>query len=567
MLISRILAFYSLLTYFLFEARREFRLLCRCFVLLFVIHVSTSSIAAEGSCAHVFSAPPFFANTSYLGNEAERIAFLNYNVGKDLSRNKTLSLGTRPTDPSQDGIRYYSRRGALEIYKAMVKNDHMTPQESTVLASIRGEMLKLPAYRGQTWSGALMARDYFSKTYLHKNSVTMENFFSTSKKRTVSEGFMEMGKSNKPPTTHVRVSMRVLGRSGRDIENMSDVPAEAEVLYFPFTRFRIEKVTQEPANREGYQTYFVDLVEEFLPAPRIGNSDLKAAARDWGLNTRRLMTRSEYSELLATKRLDDFARESESVNWRETWDWILHQTERRKIDVELLREIHARIMTGSLMKGYERRRVRQAYQNGTIDEPTALEALRKINLGEPFTSKPQRPLGGVFREDLDLLIDRSEAPSPLPANFLQWASQNDFMRVDAETVRPLAPDKVGVDIYLADPKRIPELLDKVFRRFERANEEPLSNEDYVRVVTELEMNLLAIHPFMDGNGRSIRLLRDALLLRRGLPPPLSVTEDDFYKPLEMQWRERVREMQAYLVEARRLRFLSGKETGTPEQFH
>ncbi|MBP9682767.1 MAG: Fic family protein, partial [Bacteriovorax sp.] len=57
-----------------------------------------------------------------------------------------------------------------------------------------------------------------------------------------------------------------------------------------------------------------------------------------------------------------------------------------------------------------------------------------------------------------------------------------------------------------------------------------TDKEYIKNVVILEKMLIAIHPFLDGNGRTIRLLSDALYLKRKLPLPLHPRKDDFYKP-------------------------------------
>lgn len=48
----------------------------------------------------------------------------------------------------------------------------------------------------------------------------------------------------------------------------------------------------------------------------------------------------------------------------------------------------------------------------------------------------------------------------------------------------------------------------------------LSVGEYIEQLQDIHHRLTVIHPFRDGNGRSIRAFINLLLLRRGLPPVL-----------------------------------------------
>jgi Fic family protein len=48
-----------------------------------------------------------------------------------------------------------------------------------------------------------------------------------------------------------------------------------------------------------------------------------------------------------------------------------------------------------------------------------------------------------------------------------------------------------------------------------------------QTITRVYRNLMLIHPFLNGNGRAIRLFMDAAYLRIGLPPPVHTFENEF----------------------------------------
>jgi Fic family protein len=76
----------------------------------------------------------------------------------------------------------------------------------------------------------------------------------------------------------------------------------------------------------------------------------------------------------------------------------------------------------------------------------------------------------------------------------------------------------GSPVVFANPLKIPELMDALGRRIEKAEATPAAAFD-------AHFRLTAIHPFSDGNGRTARLLMNLLLIRYGYVP-LAVRPED-----------------------------------------
>ncbi len=79
----------------------------------------------------------------------------------------------------------------------------------------------------------------------------------------------------------------------------------------------------------------------------------------------------------------------------------------------------------------------------------------------------------------------------------------------------------GSMVVLPNPRKLPDLMD--------AFESWLSNEGAdlhpVELATEAHYQLVSIHPFTDGNGRTARLLMNMILLMQGYPPAIIRTRD------------------------------------------
>lgn len=78
----------------------------------------------------------------------------------------------------------------------------------------------------------------------------------------------------------------------------------------------------------------------------------------------------------------------------------------------------------------------------------------------------------------------------------------------------------GADVILPNPLKVPELMDEFFVWLRG------KNTDHPAVIAaDAHLKLVSIHPFVDGNGRTARLLLNLLLMQTGYPPALVRKED------------------------------------------
>lgn len=80
----------------------------------------------------------------------------------------------------------------------------------------------------------------------------------------------------------------------------------------------------------------------------------------------------------------------------------------------------------------------------------------------------------------------------------------------------------GADVILPNPMKIPELMDEFFVWPQGKN----TNHPAI-IAADAHLKLVSIHPFVDGNGRTARLLMNLLLLQTGYPPGLVRKEDRY----------------------------------------
>jgi len=78
----------------------------------------------------------------------------------------------------------------------------------------------------------------------------------------------------------------------------------------------------------------------------------------------------------------------------------------------------------------------------------------------------------------------------------------------------------GSETILPNPLKIPQLMDEFMNWLQNDN----SNHP-VKIAIDAHFKLVSIHPFVDGNGRTARLLMNLLLMQAGYPPAIVRKED------------------------------------------
>lgn len=93
----------------------------------------------------------------------------------------------------------------------------------------------------------------------------------------------------------------------------------------------------------------------------------------------------------------------------------------------------------------------------------------------------------------------------------------------AGRLRNIAVKISGSDVVLPDPLQVPDLMNDFIAWLHDTQEHP------VLIAADVHFKLVAIHPFVDGNGRTARLLMNLILISYGYPPAIiKVDERDRY---------------------------------------
>ena len=78
----------------------------------------------------------------------------------------------------------------------------------------------------------------------------------------------------------------------------------------------------------------------------------------------------------------------------------------------------------------------------------------------------------------------------------------------------------GATVVMPNPVKVPDLMEEFITWLQGE-----SSDHPVKVAADSHLKLVSIHPFVDGNGRTARLLMNLLLMQQGYPSALIRKED------------------------------------------
>jgi Fic family protein len=90
---------------------------------------------------------------------------------------------------------------------------------------------------------------------------------------------------------------------------------------------------------------------------------------------------------------------------------------------------------------------------------------------------------------------------------------------NAGRYRSISVRIAGSTVIMPNAMKVPELMGDFISWLHTSNDHPLT------VAIDAHLKLVSIHPFVDGNGRTARLLMNMLLMQEGYPPAIVRKED------------------------------------------
>ncbi len=235
------------------------------------------------------------------------------------------------------------------------------------------------------------------------------------------------------------------------------------------------------------------------------------------------------------------------------------------VDGTLLQFFHRWAMRGLPFHGFEGRRLIRRFRNGEITQAELKAYLKRAYDGnEEIAGVRHYKLIGTYRhEAIDEIEHRGSSFDAnknryFTAEELDAHRKNPYLRVDETSIKPRPEGGfTGVvryfpakDVENVVEKVIAERMTKITQLYNRGR--PL--EELVGEISGLEKDLVSIHPFLDGNGRSIRALTDLLYYRFNLPTPLHPNENDLLfstvEAIEYVRKEMIKSTNAWIDSAK-----------------
>ena len=247
-------------------------------------------------------------------------------------------------------------------------------------------------------------------------------------------------------------------------------------------------------------------------------------------------------------------------DWFKGRDYVLSIPEGRAIDHTLLKDIHRVTTQNHTFHGFEGRRIRARFDKGEISREEFRELLdQAYKNNKEVSGVPHSSLVGKYRSDLIDQIEHrgssfdSSGKRYFTEKELQSLRANKYVTIDEKSIKPLViggkpAGFMGKASYM-DVQKINENVDWVLLAFDRSLKKAGGNLNMVLEATvKMGRDLMSIHPFLDGNGRTIRLLMDFALKKYGLPPSLYPNEQDFIMSTEELIDFTRKGMRDYLLE-------------------
>ena len=122
---------------------------------------------------------------------------------------------------------------------------------------------------------------------------------------------------------------------------------------------------------------------------------------------------------------------------------------------------------------------------------------------------------------LEELVDKNSELRSIDILSLHRLVMNNIMDDYAGRVRQGMVRIVGANFTPPNARLVPDLLDELVA-YTNAHAE---GEDLLTLATVFHHRFVWIHPFADGNGRTVRLVMNLIMMRAGYPPSFILTKD------------------------------------------
>lgn len=160
-----------------------------------------------------------------------------------------------------------------------------------------------------------------------------------------------------------------------------------------------------------------------------------------------------------------------------------------------------------------------AYTSNAIEGNTLTRKETALVIEEDITSSP-KPINDYLEarnhaKAYDYIIEQAKAETPITECTILQIHKIILSGIDemnAGFYRAVRVRISGSQVVLPNPLKVPELMQDFSNWLSEKHNNP------IMAAIEAHYKLVTIHPFVDGNGRTARLLMNMLLLRNGYTP-------------------------------------------------
>gem|GEM_PF-2166224 len=245
-----------------------------------------------------------------------------------------------------------------------------------------------------------------------------------------------------------------------------------------------------------------------------------------------------------------------SANWVKAMRFLQKRSSDLEVTPDLLREVHQIAFDGLPFHGFEGRRIRERFDRGEISKEEFKALLEKaFKQNEEVSGVDHSSLLGRFRDSPKDEITHSgssfdkDGSRYFTDSELAAMRSNPYIRVDEDSIESLEPNKNRGKSFYVSPSAIDRSVKEILAKSNREISEAKSKREISQAIAAMERNLISVHPFLDGNGRTVRLIGDMLRQRHGLPPPLHPNESDLVQSSKENLRWQKSSMLEYLKAA------------------
>lgn len=275
------------------------------------------------------------------------------------------------------------------------------------------------------------------------------------------------------------------------------------------------------------------------------------------LEARRLINQEDWEKAIAQTQEEAWRTYGDQTmnSWFKGREFVLSLPKNQSIDSDLLKTIHKIVSEKHKFHGFEGRRLLHRLRKGEISKEE-FETLRKraFENNEEIAGTPHSSLTGRYRSDsIDQVEHRGSSFTKngsryFTKNELEELQKNKYVTVNEASIKQTGENSYTGVAYYLDVEKITPAVKDILKSSQKKLKDAKTPRDIVEIVVQMEKDLISVHPFLDGNGRSIRLLGDYVLRVYDLPPSLYPNESDLTMSLEEAVDFRIKGMKDYLKE-------------------